>query len=303
MAIIAIVGPTATGKTGWSVALAHQLGAEIISADSRLVYQGLNIGTAKPSVIEQQGVRHHMLDCVPPTDAYTVARYVSAAHPLLAGFDNPDRHVLVVGGTGLYFKQLLQAVTVPAVPPDDAFRQTVHAVDSPTLHHRLQGLDPRRASQLHPNDRTRIIRALEIIHHTGAPVPHAVAAVTLPHIHWFGLTWADRNQHRQVIADRVHAMVAQGWIAEVEALMAQHGPHAHALGMTHGYPEWRAYLTGQCPYDTALADTILQVQQYARRQRTWFTHQHPTVQWTDVGSTTIAKWLSTVQHAINRTTP
>jgi tRNA dimethylallyltransferase len=298
--VIVIAGPTATGKTSYAVALAKALGGVVLSADSRLVYQGLSIGTAKPTTAEQQGIPHFMMDVCPPTDTYTVARYVEDARPLLDDLIQ-QQPVLIVGGTGLYIKQLLTPQTVPSVPPDPAFRLTLATLDDVTLHQQLQQQDPRRAAQIHPHNRVRVLRALEIIHHTGQPIPdNATSQTALPYtIHWFGLTVANRDAHRQWIADRVHAMVALGWLDEVNMLRQQWGDDANALHITHGYPEWLAHLQGKLSYEDALTQTIIQVRQYARRQRTWFHHHAPHMAWTAVDKTSMPScldhWLNTVK--------
>jgi tRNA dimethylallyltransferase len=300
--IIVITGPTATGKTAFSVALAQALGGLIISADSRLVYQGLNVGTAKPTLAEQGGVPHHMIDVTDPTDVYTVARYAEQATPILThALQNTQQPVLVVGGTGLYLKALLQADFVPAVPPDLVFRAACQPTPTPELYQQLQQQDPCRAVQLYAEDRVRIIRALEIIAATGQPVPQGERPKQWPcPVVWLGLMDEDRDRHRATIAARVQTMVKDGWIEETRQLMQQHGPTAQALQVTHGYPEWMAYLQGHTTHAQAQESVTLQVQQYARRQRTWF-KRNPAIHWFNAPQyATPQAWVKVVQPLLQR---
>ncbi|MFN8614629.1 MAG: tRNA (adenosine(37)-N6)-dimethylallyltransferase MiaA [Vampirovibrionales bacterium] len=303
MPIIALVGPTATGKTALSVALAKQLGAVIVSADSRCVYQGLDIGTAKPTLVEREGVVHYGMDVALPTECFTVAQYQALATQTLQALQQANTPVIVVGGTGFYLQAALQCPhQVPAVPPNPAIRARLQAECElqglPALYARLHQLDPRRASQLYPQDAFRILRALEIIEITGKPVPEApTQPEQMQHqspysVHWLGLCWNNRERHRQVIANRVVQQVKDGWIEEVEHLVATHGSGAHALQVTHGYPEWVTYLQQVAVQTTAakefrqavMTDITQQVQQYARRQHTWF-QRNTAIQWFSVEDT------------------
>jgi tRNA dimethylallyltransferase len=291
--IIALVGPTATGKTARSVALAKRIGAAgIISADSRLVYQGLNIGTAKPTVAEQAGVPHYLIDVATPTTPFTVVDYRRLATPVLQRLQQ-EGPVIVTGGTGLYLQALLQNGYVAPVSPKQGFRQQLADITTPALYQRLQGLDPRRAGDLYAEDRVRIIRALEIIAVTGHPVPIATPVTNLPGVLWLGLTYNNRDHHRQLITQRVQQMLADGWLAEVQTLVDTYGPDVHALGITHGYPECMAHLQGDLTKDELVASISLQVQQYARRQRTWFA-RNSAIHWQDVGEDSVETWCDGV---------
>lgn len=278
--IIAIVGPTATGKTALSVSLAQWLGGEVISADSRQIYREMTIGTAKPTVAEQGGVPHWLLDVASPDDIYSAARYRHEAGLALADVMARQRLPIVVGGTGFYLRALLQGGFIPECPPDPAFRASLAAEDDAALYARLHTLDPRRAADLHPNNRVRVLRALEIIHHSGAPTPdpQAVARadglaenpVENPKTLWLGLIWADRDRHRALMDARMEAMIAHGWLDETAQVLARYGPNAHALTATHGYPELVRVIQGHDTLAAALASIRVQTHQYARRQRTWF---------------------------------
>lgn len=275
--LVVIAGPTATGKTALAVAVAQALEADIVSADSRLVYQGLDIGTAKPTATERGGVPHHALDVVPPTVAFTVSDYVELARPLLDEQLAAGRPLVITGGTGFWVKHLLNPVDVPAVAPNPGLRAHYQAMADTqgvaALHKALVSQDPQRAAELHPNDRVRVLRALEIVAATGGPVPRniyddAPAQYQGHPLLWLGLAAEPRWLAGRIEA-RVHEQMADGWLDEVRALMAAYGRQAHALNVTHGYPEWMAHLAGELAYEAALESIVIQVRQYARRQRTW----------------------------------
>lgn len=285
MPVIAVAGQTATGKTALGVELAKRLNTEVISADSQLVYRHLDIGTAKPTEEEIQGISHHMIDLVSPTEEFSVARYQNEASPVLKKLFNQSKSPVVVGGTGFYFRALLQEKFYPDVAPDENFRSEMRQLsdESPEgyLHGLLTEKDPERAADLHPNDHVRIIRALEIIHHTGQPVPVIQEKTKYPVI-WVGLHYEDRDYHRSLIDERIDKMVEAGWIDEVEALMNQYGADAHALQVAHGYPEWVAHLQNKMTFHDAREQIRINIHQYSRRQVTFF-KKNESMQWFDVG--------------------
>jgi tRNA dimethylallyltransferase len=288
--VIALVGPTATGKTALSLALAEAFDGEILSADSRLVYRETDIGTAKPTPQERARAPHHLIDCVPPDEAYSVARYEVDAKAALSDVLRRDKTPIVVGGTGFYIRALLETAPIPPAPPNPALRQELAAFadthGNSALHQRLQALDPQRAADLHPNDRFRIIRALEIIAHTGEPVPRVDFSQQVQprqdlNIVWIGLTVENRDWLRWRIDARIDQMLAEGWLAEVSDLVSRYGRNAEALRLSHGYPEWCAYLAGEMSYEAAREQVKINVQQYARRQMTWF-RRNPAIHWLSV---------------------
>ncbi|MEB3207225.1 MAG: tRNA (adenosine(37)-N6)-dimethylallyltransferase MiaA [Vampirovibrionales bacterium] len=292
--VVILSGPTAIGKTTLSIQLAKRLqtlgqACAIISADSRLVYRHVNIGTAKPSPLERQQVPHHLIDMVMPDEAYSVARYQEDATREIAACHGLGILPIVVGGTGFYIKALLQNPSlVPPVPPDAAFREALTKEASEKgvlmLYERLKTLDPERACALYDTDLLRIIRALEIIHTTGkkassfrAKSPEPARYKTL----WLGLSTSDPEWLRRRIASRVHAMMEEGWLTEVRQLLNHYGPDAPGLRISHGYPELIRHVQTGWPLEEALSKTILNIQQYARRQRTWF-RPNTAITWTAV---------------------
>ena len=299
--VIAVVGPTATGKTAFAVEIAKQLNTEIISADSQLIYRKLNIGTAKPTDSEKQGVPHWMIDVVEPNEAYSASQYQAQALTHLERLWKKGQVPVVAGGTGFYIRALLESDFIPEVPPNEALRhnllERINAEGSQSLHDLLKAKDPQRAADLHPHDRVRIIRALEIIEATGKPVPRK--SLNKNHaILWFGLTYADRDLHRSKIAARVDAMLKAGWLDEVEALMQQYGENAHALQVAHGYPELVDVVKGQQSLADAQTQICINVRQYARRQRTWF-QRNPEIRWFECDKHAWSDLLKWAQHDIN----
>jgi tRNA dimethylallyltransferase len=279
--VIAIAGPTATGKTALGVAVAKALGGQVVSADSRLVYQELAIGTAKPTLAERDGVPHHLIDIIPPTETYSAACYREEARAVLDTLRRDGIPVIVVGGTGFYLRSLLEDITLPEVPPDPEFRSRMKQLAAEhgpgTLHQRLKALDPERAAALYPQDTFRIIRALEIIEHLGAPVPPSQITPHYPTL-CVGLTCQNRELHRQRIRDRNRAMMADGWLYEVQTLLAKYGPDVPALQIAHGYPEWIRHLQGELGYEEALTKIETIVSKYSKRQMTWF-RANAAMQW------------------------
>jgi tRNA dimethylallyltransferase len=277
-----IVGSTATGKTALGIAFAQWLersGVKVVvlSADSRLVYQGLNVGTAKPTVLECAGIAHEGMNLVPPTQPFTAQDYATWAEACLAEVHQQGAIPLFVGGTGFYLQSALCETLIPAVVPDESLRHALHQEASTPegrllQWQRLECLDPNRAMHLHPNDTLRVVRALEVIQLTGKPVPQVKPlnqTYRYP-THWFNLYASDKLWLWQRIAHRTQQMLKQGWLDEVEALVAQYGEQAHALGVTHGYPELIKVLKGEMTPAEAEDSINIQVRQYAKRQQTWF---------------------------------
>lgn len=279
--MIAVVGPTATGKTALGILIAKALNGEIISADSRVIYRHLDIGTAKPTLEERQGIPHHMLDIAEPNQQYSASLYREQALPILENIRLAGKRPVIVGGTGFYIRSLLESGLIPSVPPNPELREELTALaechGSAYLHQRLAGLDPERAGQLHPNDRFRIIRALEIIQATGKAVPQT-SETPNSSVCWIGLTYEDRDLLRKRIDERIETMIQAGWIEEVESLIKRYGPDVEALRVAHGYPEWVCYLQGRMTFEEAKAQIQINIHQYARRQMTWF-RRNPLIHW------------------------
>ena len=295
--LIIVTGATATGKTDLGVALSQQLASDVISCDSQLVYTGLDIGTAKPTLEEMQGIPHFGMDLVAPDITFSAAMYENAVLPLIVERLERQQPVIMLGGTGFYLRQLFEARPLVDVPPNPSFRAemtawannaSTQAGDFP-LHERLKTLDALRASQLYPEDDRRVLRALEIIEATGEPVPQekrpSVVETALGHepkTVWLGLTHGDKVHRYQRIEARIDAMLDAGWLDEVQHLADAYGETAHALQVAHGYPELLAVLKGTLTLEEAKTQIAINVRQYARRQKVWF-NRHSYMQWLDIG--------------------
>lgn len=269
-------GPTASGKTQIGLELAEILGAEIISLDSMAIYRGLDIGTAKPTAAEQARVRHHLLDIVDPCDDFSLSQYVDAGAKAIADIRSRGRVPLFVGGTPLYLKSLLRGI-FEGPPPDWEFRREVEAeaerVGVEALHSRLAQVDPLSATKLHPHDKRRIIRALEVYKATRQPISHLQEqfdeALPKEQTRVFVLQWPRDELHRRIEA-RVERMFAAGLVDEVRGLLATWPQLSRTALQAVGYQETISHLRGEL----SLADTIEQVKtrtrQFAKRQETWF---------------------------------
>ncbi len=282
ISVVALVGPTCTGKTALACRLAEALGGEIVACDSRTIYRHMDIGTAKPSPAEQAGIRHHMLDLADPDETYTVAQYSEQAARAIAGAAGRGRLPIVVGGTGFYARALLQGLDIPPVPPDDELRAALNRLaesdGNPALHARLAAIDPLAASRIAPNDRFRVIRALEVSTVTGRPFSQWQRRVEPPYrTVWLGLTYGNRISLNQAIAARFRQQMADGLLAEVSALLERYGP-CRAIMNTVNYKELVPYLAGQEDLSYAESQCLRHTCQLARRQLIWF-RANPAINW------------------------
>lgn len=286
--ITAIVGPTALGKTSVAVCLAHMLGGEIVSADSVAVYRGLDIGAAKPTAEERAQVRFHVVDVADPDEPFTVAHFKELALKALREIAERGAVPLVVGGTGLYVRVLLDDYGLVQTPADPRVRAELAAeadrLGAGALHQRLCVLDPVAAARIHPNDRVRIIRALEVVNVSGVPISElqardAAGRRPLPSRR-IGFT-ANREWLYRRINNRVDAMVAAGLREEVTGLLEKgYPPNLRSL-MTLGYKEMVAHVLGHASLDETVDLIKRNTRKFAKRQLTWFRADR-TIQWMDV---------------------
>ena len=284
---LALVGPTACGKTEAGIDLAEILGTEIVSVDSMLLYRGMDIGTAKPTIAQRARAPHHLLDLAEPSEPFSVARYQAAAHRVF--HDLVDRSVtpLLVGGSGLYFRACVDDLDFP--PTDSSIRagleREAEALGPERLHARLGSLDPAAAAKIEPGNIRRTIRALEVAGITGRVFSSFAQAweryppgrVTVAGID------PDRVALNDRITQRVDAMVRAGWLEEVARLLD--GGFGGWLTATQaiGYAELARHLEGELPLEEALALTAKRTKQLARRQLAWF-RRDPRVRWFPVGA-------------------
>lgn len=271
--VLIITGPTATGKSALAVALAQQLDGEVVNADSQAVYRGCDIGTGKLPPAQRGGVSHHLLDVVEPTAQYNAAQFAAAATAVIQAIQARGRVAIVVGGTGLYLKSLVWGLC-EAPPADPAARRMLEARlathGAAALHADLVAIDPELAARIHPHHTSRVMRALEVWQLSGRSLrelQQATAPAARLDAIWVGLT-CDRAALRERIAQRVAAQLTAGWLDEVRALVARHGPDAPALRAI-GYRELAAHLQHGGDVGAVAAQIITATAQYAKRQMTY----------------------------------
>ena len=274
MSLVIICGATATGKSDLAVAVAQQLNAEIINADSMQVYKGMDIGTAKLSIAERLGVPHHLIDVLDIKDEANVSWYQNLAREKIDDLVSSCKNVVVVGGTGLYIKSILDDLNFPDTDP--IIRQQItdeaEKVGNDVMHQKLSKLDPAAALAIPKENIRRIIRALEVIELTGKPftanLPRQESS-KYPNAKQFGLV-LDRVNLDEKIDMRVEGMWAKGFAREVLQLMNQGLAQATTAKMALGYSQIMSFLNGECDEDFAKTETKRVTRAYARRQETWF---------------------------------
>jgi tRNA dimethylallyltransferase len=272
--LLVILGPTATGKTGLAIALAQRLRGEIVSADSRQLYQGMDIGTAKPTPQERALVPHHLLDIIAPDAAYTLTDYQADAQAAIAAIHARGHLPLLVGGTGLYIRAVVDNLAIPEVPPDWALRRELEAraarEGAASLHARLATLDPTSAARIHPANVRRVIRALEVCLLTGQPFSAQQGARPSPYRPLLlGLT-CERARLYARADRRVDGMIAAGFVDEVRALAARGYDWRLPSMSSLGYGEIGAYLRGETSLEEAVRRLKFNTHSYIRRQYSWF---------------------------------
>jgi tRNA dimethylallyltransferase len=288
---LALVGPTATGKSSLAMAIATaDPSVEIVSLDAMQVYRGMNVGTAKPSRADRETVRHHLVDVAEPSEVWSVKRTQQLARSAVADIEARDRRALLVGGTGLYVRAVVDDLAIPEEDVAVRERLSREATDATGLlaaYARLQGLDPAAAARIEPGNRRRIVRALEVIEVTGRPFSSfgpgfdtygpPVLDVTMIAV------WLPRPVLAARIAARVAQMRADGFLDEVRALANRPGGASRSAAQAIGYAELLAYLRGEEPsLDRAFERITERTLRFARRQRMWF-RRDPRIQWVATG--------------------
>ncbi len=270
--LAAVVGPTAAGKSALALALADRVGAAVLSADSRQLYRGFDVGTAKPSAAERARAPHFGVDVADPDDRWSAARWADACAVWVAECDRRGLAPLVVGGTGLYVRALAEPLfDEPALDPARraALAAVLAALPTEALRRWARALDPARAHL----QRTQLLRAVEVALHTGERISARLAARARPPRFAVRYLVVDPGPVlAERIAGRVDRMLAAGWLDEVARLAARVPPDAPAWRST-GYDVWRAHLAGALPFAAARERVVVATRQYAKRQRTWFRHQ------------------------------
>jgi tRNA dimethylallyltransferase len=280
--VLAIVGPTAAGKSALSLALAERLGGEVVNADSMQLYRGMDIGTAKLTPAERRGIDHHVLDIWPVTQSASVAEYQRLARAAIDDIRSRGRVPLLVGGSGLYVRAALEHFEFPGTDP--ALRARLEAeladVGSGPLHARLAAVDPAAAARILPSNGRRVVRALEVVELTGAPFVAALPDPTpvYPSVQ-IGVD-LDPPTLDERIAARVRHMFDVGLVDEVRALLPEGLADGRTASRALGYQQVLAYLDGRSDLARAVGDTVQATRRFVRRQRTWF-HRDPRIGWLD----------------------
>ena len=274
--LVVIVGPTASGKTALSLALAREFGAEIVSADSMQAYKGMDIQTAKPTQQEMSEIPHHLIGVLKPDECFSVARYQTLATAAIDDILSRGRLPILVGGTGLYISAVVDNTSFGDMVIDPAIRprlmKEAAELGGQQMLARLSCHDPELAARLHPNNLGRIIRALEVFEATGKTLSEFQANSRLApspyHVLMLGVTFKDRQRLYDRINDRVDEMLRMGLLAEVEAM--QNTPLSHTAAQAIGCKELRGYFDGTLTLEEAVENLKRQTRRYAKRQLTWF---------------------------------
>lgn len=297
---VVILGPTASGKSAVAMEVAQQLeSVEILAVDAMQVYRRMNIGTAKPTVRDQSRVVHHCLDLVEPSERFTATDFQLAANCALDDMHTRGRRALIVGGTGLYLTALIDELVFPGEWPDIRAELEGDA-DTAGLFARLSDLDPVAASRTEPNNRRRIIRALEVCLGSGERFSDAgPGTATFPDngVIQIGIRWS-RSDLSHRIAVRVDQMISDGLVDEVRQLMAEDPPMSRTAVQALGYKEMINHIEGRASLEEARAEVVLRTVQFAVRQERWY-RRDPRIRWVDVTADTLTSVSTAVATALS----
>lgn len=268
--VIAIVGATASGKTAYSIELAKKLDGEIISADSRLVYKGFDIGTAKPTIQEREGIPHYLIDIVEPEVDYSVGLWAKEAEKCIDQIISRGKTPIIVGGTGLYFRILLENYDLPKVEPNYELRKELNCLSFEELQQRLAKKDSETVLKIEKNDKKKLIRAIEIVETLNLPLSEArgVSNNAKYDVEWIGRNFPREELYNR-INKRVDLMIENGLVEEVRALLARYGRIPNLVD-TIGYKEIINFLDGNIDLKSACDILKQNTRRYAKRQLTWF---------------------------------
>ncbi len=270
-----ICGPTASGKTALGVNIAQKLDGEIVSADSMQIYTGMEIASAKPSKSEMQGIPHHLMDFLPPSEPFSVADYVELAHKCIQDIHSRGKMPIIVGGTGLYISSVINNITFDDTGSDPDFRAEMKEFaeknGNEALWQKLNEIDPQSAEKLHPNNRNRVIRALEVYHLSGKKISCVQSQSRLnesPYEPFYLMPDFEREQLYSRINDRVDVMMSKGLLEEAREFFTHSDYVTSAQAI--GYKELKPFLDGEKPLEECVEKLKQSTRNYAKRQLTWF---------------------------------
>jgi len=300
--LILIVGPTAVGKTELAIQLAERLDGEIVSADSRLLYRGMDIGTAKPAPTEQARVRHHLIDIADPDEILSLAVFQQKAHEAISGIHTRNKIPFLVGGTGQYIRAVTEGWNPPQVQPDERLRSELERLKEERgayrLHDKLKILDPQAAEKIDARNYRRTIRALEVILTTGKRFSEQRGQSASPyHLITIGLT-RPRPELYERVDQRIELMFANGFLEEVKTLLARgYSPSLPTMSAI-GYRECIRVINGDLNEEQAKAEIRRTTRVFVRRQANWFKESDPTIQWFRVAEGIVDEIESFVSNAL-----
>ena len=280
--VIAIVGPTASGKTSVAIKVAKAFNTEIISADSRQIYTDFETAVAKPTLSEMDGIVHNMIGIVRPDEEFTVANFADEAKNIINRLHNEGKIPVVAGGTGLYFRILLENFDLPRVEPDKELRAELEKLTVEELYRMLLKYDPIIAQKIHPNNTVKIIRALEVCKTLNMPMSEAQRIKEKPEFNvlWFGLNANNRDFLYDRVNKRVDIMIKNGLEKEAREMFKKYG-NLQLLFDTIGYKEFYSYFNGKISYEETINSIKQNTRRYAKRQLTWF-RKNTNIQWFDI---------------------
>ena len=285
--IVCVVGPTASGKTAFAIKLAKERNGEVVSCDSMQIYKYMNIGTAKPDIEEMEGIPHHMLDFVEPSEDFSVADFVKRAREVIDDILSRGKLPVLCGGTGLYVDSIINQIEFGEEKRDDEYRNKLNILAQTegveAVHNILREKDPKAAEEIHPNNLKRVIRALEIIKTTGlskAEADEKAKGVPVYDAEIYGMKM-ERERLYERINRRVDIMLENGLLEEVQSLMKLNLPPECTAMQAIGYKEFVMFFKGECSFEEAVESVKRESRRYAKRQMTWF-KRNPNIKWIEV---------------------
>lgn len=301
--LVVILGPTAVGKTEIAIQLAAELGGEIVSADSRLLYRGMDIGTAKPNLEQRQQVPHHLIDVADPDQTWSLTLFKNKAREVIEGIHKRHSLPFLVGGTGQYIRAIVEDWQIPKVKPDPEMREALerwaNEIGEQGLHARLALLDPEASAKIDPRNLRRTIRALEVIFHSGNKFSNQqLSGIPTYHLIQVGLR-LPRPELYERIDRRIDEMFAAGFIAEVQGLLAKGYPPNIAPFSAIGYREVIDYLLGKITLAEAITLIRRRTRQFVRRQANWFKNDDPEINWFNLNEQTLEEIKTLLRCKLN----